>query len=257
MSTRNSDNDLLFWLLAGIVCGVIGFFRGFKIRNKRKLIENIPTSTIRAMAMGLVEINGTAKPFKGTMKTPFSKTDCVFFHYKVEEKRSSGKSSHWVTLKEFCTPEWFYLEDETGKTLVNPVGAELYLKDDRKFNMGSLSRGPDKAAFEQGLIELGISPRGFMGFDKPLRCTEHYVCPGDNLYVMGTATKNPLVELSEKSSENICIQKEGSFFCLSDKSEKELLDSMTWQLYLFLYGGPILTVVCLFILIKQYFPSIF
>jgi len=24
-----------------------------------------------------------------------------------------------------------------------------------------------------------------------------------------------------------------------------------------LYGGPILTVVCLFILIKQYFPSIF
>lgn len=257
MRSHDSEDDLLFWLVAGIVFGVIGFIRGFKIRNKRKLIENIPTSTVRGMAIGLVEVNGAAQPFKGTIKAPFSKEESVFYHYKIEEKRSSGKSSHWVTIKEFATPDWFYLEDGTGRVLVNPVEAELYLNADRKFSMSSWEGGGNKEAFEQGLVELGISPHGFMGFDRPLRCTEIYISPGDTIYIMGTATKNPLVELAATGSENLCIQKEGAFFCLSDKSEKELLDSMAWQLYLFLYGGPVLTVVCLYFLILKYFPSIF
>ncbi len=257
-SSSDSEAKVFFYLCAGVIFGVIGFFRGFGLRTKKKLIENIPTSTVRAAAMGLVEIKGTARKFRGTVRTPFSKAESVFYHYKVEEYRSSGKSGHWVTLKEFSTPEWFYLEDETGKILINPVNAELYLNADRKYQLGAFGSGKDPQVFEQGLTELGIDPHGFLNIDKQLRCTETYVVPGDPVYIMGTAVKNPLVELAATGSENLCVQKEGdTFFCISDESEKDLLASMAWQMCLFLYGGPILTVTCLFFLIEHYLKHSF
>lgn len=258
MSSSKSEDELFFYLCAGIVSGILGFFRGFKLRGKKKLIENIPTSTVRGMAVGLVEVQGAAQPFQGTIQTPFSKAECVFFYYKIEEHRSSGKSSRWVTIKEFSTPSWFLLEDGTGKALVNPVGAELYLANDRKYQLGSLGGGADVQAFEQGLIDLGISPHGFLGFDKQFRCVEQYICPGDKVYIMGAASNNPLIQGSATGSENLCLQKEGApLFCISDKSEKELLASFGWKMYLYLYGGPVLTVSCLLILILNYFRSYF
>ncbi len=131
-SSDDSEAKVFCYLCLGVVFGIVGFFRGFSLRTKKKLIENIPTSTIRAAAMGLVEVKGIARPFHGTAQTPFSKEDSVFYHYKIEEYRSSGKSGSWVTLKEFSTPDWFSLEDATGKILINPVSAELYLNADRR-----------------------------------------------------------------------------------------------------------------------------
>ncbi len=257
-SSSDSESKLFGYLCVGFVLGIVGFFRGFQLRKKKKLIEDIPTSTVRAIAMGVAEVKGIARQFKGTVKTPFSKVDSVFFRYVVQEYRSSGKSGSWVTIKEFSTPDWFYLEDETGKVLINPVGAELFLKPDRNYQLGNFGGGKDKDVFEQGLIDLGISPPGFLNFDKQLRCTETYICAGDPVYALGTASKNPLVELSEKGSDNVCIQKEGApFFCISDKSEKALLGEFSGKMYLFLYGGPVLTVVCLFILIGHYFKHMF
>ena len=258
MSSSESEDKLFFYLCLGIVFGILGFFRGFKIRGKKKLIENIPTSTVRGMAVGLVEVQGVAQPFQGTQKTPFSKVESVFFHYKIEEHQGSGKSSQWVTIKEFATPSWFLLEDGTGKVLINPVGAEFYLAADRKYQLGSWGGGADTEVFEQGLIDLGISPHGFLGFDKQLRCVEQYICPGDAIYIMGEASENPLVQGSATGFENLCIQKgDAPFFCISDESEKELLVSFCGKMYLYLYGGPVLTVACLFILIGHYFRHFF
>ena len=82
MATRVSGN-FFFILCIGFVLGIIGFFKGFKLRKKKRLIENIPTSTVRGMAVGLVEVKGQAVEYKGTLKTPFAKADSVFFHYKI------------------------------------------------------------------------------------------------------------------------------------------------------------------------------
>lgn len=257
-SSSSSEGEVFGYLCVGFIVGIVGFFRGFKLRTKKKLIENIPTSTVRGMAMGLAEVKGAVRPVKGAIKTPFAKAESVFYYFKIEEHRGSGRSSRWVTVKEFASPNWFYLEDDTGRVLVDPAGAELFLSVDRKYASGSCGTGKDLEAFEQGLVELGIEPHGFMGFHKQLRCTETYLCPGDAVYIMGNVAKNPLVEFTEKGSENLCIQKDPApFFCISDKSEKDLLSSMGWQMYLFLYGGPILTVTCLFFLITYYFNRAF
>jgi len=257
-SSNDSEGKLFGYLCVGFVVGILGFFRGFRLRTKKKLIENIPTSTVRAAAVGLVEINGTVRELKGLLTTPFAKAQSVFYHYKIEEYRSSGKSGSWVTIKEFATPNWFYIEDETGKILIDPAGAELFLNTDRNYSLDSFGSGRDTETFEAGLVALGLDPHGFLGMHKQLRCTEEYLCPGDTIYIMGEAAKNPLVELSSTGSGNLCIQKGAApFFCMSDKSEKELLSSMGGQMYLFLYGGPILSVACLFILIGHFFKHMF
>jgi len=250
------ETETLFWLCFGVVAGILGFFRGFKIRSKRKLIENIPTSTVRGMAVGLVEAQGKAAVFRGLLRSQFAKADCVFYRYKVEEHQGSGKNSQWVTVAEYTSPEFFYLEDDTGKALVNPMNAELHLGTDRKFSTG-FGAG-DKDEFLMGLSDLGITARGFMGFEKNMRCSEIYILPGDFVYIMGTACPDIPSQGSAKGFENLCLRKEGdSFFCISDKSEKELLASLGGQMYLFLYGGPVLTVICLFILVGHYLKQMF
>lgn len=255
-SSSDSEAKLFGYLCVGAAVGILGFFQGFQLRKKKKLIEDIPTSTVRGIAMGLAEVKGKAGTFQKPLTSYFAKAECVFYHYKVEEYRSSGKSGRWVTIAEYRSPEPFYLEDETGKVLVNPAGAECHLRTDR--NYGSGIGGRDKEAFFIGLESLGIKPSGFAGLEKSLRCKEIYIAPGDELYVLGTAMDNPFVASSSQGFENVCIQKEGdSFFCVSDKSEKDLLASMGGKMYLFLYGGPALTVACLFFLIGHYFKRMF
>src|SRR4030042_6307126 len=94
-------SDAFFYLIAGFGAGIYFFFRGLFWFKEKKLIENMPTSKIRSLAMGLVEIAGEVVPAKkAVLKSPFSGKNCVYYRYTVEELRSSGTSSHWVTVKE-------------------------------------------------------------------------------------------------------------------------------------------------------------
>ena len=90
---------LIFGFILTIVG--IGLFVGALISfRKKRLIENVPTSKIRSIAMGLVEIYGEVIPEKDNiLKSPFSQNDCIYYKYRIDELRSSGKSTHWVTIK--------------------------------------------------------------------------------------------------------------------------------------------------------------
>lgn len=255
-SSSDSEGKLFAYLCAGFVLGIVGFFQGFQLRKKRKLIEDVPTSTVRGVALGLAELCGTAREFQKLLTSAFSKVPCVFYRYKVEEYRSSGKSGSWVTLAEHTSPEYFYLEDATGKLLICPDQAELHVHTDRKYSNGLGAK--DKDLFLAQLESMGIGTRGSFGFGKQLRCEEAYIAPGDPVYAIGTVQPNPLVKGSAQGFENLCMAVQlGSFFLLSSESEKHVLSEFSGKMYLFLYGGPALTVVCLFILIGHYFKQMF
>jgi len=247
------DTKLLLWLLFGIGAGIFAFGRGFWLAQRKRLIENIPTSKVRSVAMGLVEVEGKAEVYKRHWETPFSKTQCVYYRYRVEELRGSGKRCHWVTVAQYETPGWFYLQDETGKVLVNPKGAELHLAVDRKYSTGFLVSSSQEEAFKKGLELMGINWRSFLGFEKRLRSEETFIQAGDHVYVIGTATDNPRVALSERGMDNVLIGKADSIYLISDRSEKELLSSFRVDMLLCLYGGPLVTVICLFFLVMLYF----
>src|ERR1700682_3163379 len=68
----------VLWGIAGIVIGVYLFFRGFRFLKGKHLIEDTPTSTVRAAPLGAVELSGTVVgPY--TLISPLSEADCFFY----------------------------------------------------------------------------------------------------------------------------------------------------------------------------------
>ena len=88
------DNPNIFTPIVGLVIGIILFITGLKWFGYKRLIENIPTSKIRSIAMGLVEIFGKVVALENNLlHSPFSNTDCVYYNYKIERwvKRKAKK----------------------------------------------------------------------------------------------------------------------------------------------------------------------
>ena len=111
----SSPYNLIFPFIFLIAAGIILLIWGLISFKMKRLIENTPTSKIRSIAMGLVEIYGEVQPLKDNiLKSPFSNNDCVYYKYNVKELRQTGKSSHWVTIKKGEEKKLFYLKDETG-----------------------------------------------------------------------------------------------------------------------------------------------
>ncbi len=58
--------------------GVSWFFEGIALLRIKRVIENLPTSKILSMPMGLVEVKGKAK-WKEKLYSPISETPCVYY----------------------------------------------------------------------------------------------------------------------------------------------------------------------------------
>lgn len=141
--------------------GMYLFFNGFEILRRKRLIENTPTSKIRSVAMGIAEIVGFARE-KFPLKSPITATECACFKFLIEkETRDSKGRTHWTTVHEGASTTYFYVEDTTGKLLVDPLSAELLLVRD--------------------YYETKGSPR--------YRYSEWRVEPGDYLYILGSVRK--------------------------------------------------------------------
>ena len=108
-----------FIVIIGAAAGLF-YYAAFYYFRRKRLIENTPTSKVRSLAMGLVEVFGKAQMFKKLKKSPISKKDCVYYTLEVQEYVKSGKQGHWKTIKFETSNNDFYVQDETGKVLVNP-----------------------------------------------------------------------------------------------------------------------------------------
>ena len=236
------------YLTVGVMGGVGFSIYGFIMNNRKRLIESIPTSPVRSLAVGLVEVSGHAQPENGLLRAPFSGMPCVLFSYQVEERRASGKETRWETIAKGTSQEPFFVRDETGRVLVVPFDAQLVLPDNRTTRNNWLGTLPEETIL--GLLKLGVSVEGWFG-EKTLRCSESCILPDETVYVMGTAQENKSAADSTENSARLYIgSSRDNEFIISDRSEKELLSSLQWQVYAFLGGGPALAVLCLLLLFK-------
>jgi len=155
------------WLLDLAAVTGAGFLirYGFRQLRKKNLIENIPSSPIRSVAMGLAEIKGQS-PSAAMLTAPLSGTPCHYFRYLVEEERNRGKNREWVTIDQGKSNAPFSVEDPTARILVNPEGADILLARD----------------YER--IE-----RGEGWFGKRRRYREWRIDPSEFVYVIGTVSK--------------------------------------------------------------------
>lgn len=164
---HGSAGDLT-WILDLLVAVGCGFLirYGFRQLREKNMIENVPASPIRSVAMGLAEIQGHA-PAPATLAAPLSGALCHFYRYQVEEERQSGKGGRqWVTVDQGKSNVPFHVEDPTGRILVNPEGAEVLL-------------GRDYQRIERG--------EGWFG--RRRRYREWRIDPADFVYLMGTVSR--------------------------------------------------------------------
>jgi len=238
-----SDGDPIILALMGFPGGVYLFSQGFKVRKEYKIIATTPSSKIRSAAVGLVELQGKVKVFEKPLLSPFSQEECVYYSYLIEERVQSGKSERWRTVKNFSSVDPFILADETGEVLVLPQAAELDLSVDHTYRTNSFFSGGNDL-FRAGLERLGVNYKNWL-LDKPLRASETFLCPGDNLFVLGSAMIKRATQGSEVNSDNLVIAKggKGDFFFLSDKSEKDVLSKLSWKSIAMVVGGPIAAVL--------------
>ena len=167
--------------------GIAGFFWGFQRFRRKRKIENIPTSTVRALAMGLVELIGKTEK-RIQLVSPLTQTVCVYYRYAVERYKKSGRSGNWVTIAkgDSCFSS-FWLDDGTGKILVFPQGAEVFMPVDYEFRTGlGKTLPPHLISFME---QHNLSHRSLFG-THPLRFREWFIQENETVYVLGTASSS-------------------------------------------------------------------
>lgn len=166
----------VLWGIVGVGFGIFLFFRGFPFLKRKRLIQNTPTSTIRGAALGAVEVSGTVVgPY--TLISPLSESDCFYYHAVA---RSAGEEEKKVAEEVLYAP--FFLDDGTGRVMVDPRGAEMELRPavDEEY-----SPATGDAFTRHFVVRRGLS--------SSLRATlqEYCICPGDHLFVLATLRENP------------------------------------------------------------------
>jgi len=224
--------QVLGTLIFGFFLMVIGFLNLKKVR----LMQNTPTSKIRSLAMGLVEIYGEVQPIEGCLlKSPLAKKDCVYFRYSIDKYVRSGKSGHWKNVKFKEQNPRFLIKDDTGEIIIDPKKARLILNQDTKCQSGLFKNLP------QDVIEFieaqGIKYKSFLGFKYQFRFTETFLEPGDKMYVLGYATRE---NTKDKSQEIIKYTGKKPYF-ISEKDETKMIGEMSKRIKFLVFGGGALS----------------
>ncbi|MCB1152423.1 MAG: hypothetical protein H6684_01050 [Deltaproteobacteria bacterium] len=160
---RNSG--LLFLVAAAL------FFESFRRLRLKRWMENTPTSKVRSMAAGLVELKGHARRAYA-LRTPILMMPCVYYHTRAYRlMRMQNGNDQWVLSSDRNSgPVPFYLEDETGRVLVNPDKATMK---------------PAHKQEIQGQIQTAIGM--VFDVDPETRYVEEFIPEGAAVYVLGSA----------------------------------------------------------------------
>ena len=262
----------LLWAALGIVIGPYLFYRGFRLLQRKRLILDIPRSTVRAAAIGGVEVSGKAVgPY--TLVSPLSQRDCLYYRVVIRVLRKSRNQ----IIDEVCAP--LFIDDGTGELMICPQGAEMQL-----------------AGFEGDggeYLTRVLSRHGFTR-DDLVAAEEYCIVPDDNIFVMGTLRENPwatknagdsslsrigpgfvsqdeadllrreafpcldpnLPSGADKAREfNLyppAILMQGRYpFVISTSSQRELASQLGWESLLFIWGGPLWALWALWTILGQ------
>ncbi len=145
--------------------------------SKARHVADTPTSKIRSAAQGFTELCGVLQedPRQPLLEAPLTASRCLWWHYRIEEYRRSGKSGRWHLLESASSEQPLRLRDATGECLIEPKGAEV-ITAHRRVWTGS-ARHPRGLAQQSLLGRLMSSGR--------YRYTEERLHPGDPLYALG------------------------------------------------------------------------
>jgi hypothetical protein len=130
------------------------------------------------------------------MAAPITGKPCFLYHTTAWQQRE-GKNVEWDKIADETLHLPFFIDDSTGRLLVEPLGADLDLHRDFReeytasffssnFSLGEDGVPPRVSVF---LSRHGIAPA------RRLRIEERSIKPEDALFIAGTLTENPGVQV--------------------------------------------------------------
>lgn len=273
-------NDPLVWGPVGGVVGIYLFVCGFLLLKRKRLLINTPRSSVRAAALGPVEVSGHATgPY--TLVSPLSLTDC--YYYRVAATSVTYKQNRHRLMEESAP---LYLDDGTGKLLVDPFGVEIQCPPNATWQSNTLPE-----YLRHFLIQHGMS------LDTVATVNEFCIRPGDKIVVFGTLQENPWAGAGASSRDAaerlgpgflseiaadvqrrrafesldaaapsgaspaavsdfdlhppVILGKASGPFFISQGSARDLTGSLAWRAPLYIWGGPALSLFCIYSLLRR------
>ena len=213
-----------FWLLvAGIsATSIVCFFAGWRFFRRLQLVEDTPKSLVRSAAQGYVELSGVSRLMPGDpILAPLTRMPCVWWSYSGDEHVGSGKNSHWQTVSKETSGELFWLEDSTGRCVVDPDKALVYpsAKDVWYGSSATPEGGP-----HLGGVHLGGR----------FRYTERRMLEGDPLYALGLFhTQGPVSagDIDEEVRQQLAAWRQDQAWLIQhfDANHDGQVDQQEWE----------------------------
>ncbi len=199
---------------------------------RKRLIQDVPTSKVKGVAIGLSEIAGRAH-VASPITSVLAEVPCGWYRYKIEEHYrrtrtdSKGKKTTHTGWENVASGEAecaFELEDDTGRIRVVPKGAEVTGREvfDRRCSRGDAlyyGKGPSSA------ISGSTGERRFV---------EHAICTGDRLYVLGSARIR-----DDQAAVEIAKDDGGDPYLISTEDETAITSGLAWTSGLALFFGVV------------------
>ena len=180
----------------GIAGGLVSFFILYR---QARQVENLPTSQAASAAIGLAEFRGKARPVD----------DSYLAAEKVEAENAGavdwGVPGNWILLEaskytgknETSASEsyWsrFYLEDDSGRILVDPIGAKFWN------GVSSFGFEPVKKIYLKNSFSRTVDEDGGT-------VSTQFLLPGDDVYLIGSVEMNEKAPLNAVDSERLIVR---------------------------------------------------
>ncbi|MGV8176707.1 MAG: hypothetical protein ACP5NX_02840, partial [Candidatus Bilamarchaeaceae archaeon] len=222
--------------------------------------KNTPTSKARSAALGLAELFGKARAV-GDMRSPLEGKKCAYWYVMMEEYRQSRKHGGWQRSCWFdSSDKAFYLEDDTGKMLIDPKGS-IYGTPANFKNPPTnimLPGDPAKISTYGGIAQPGMPitaensglPKSVFAFisslppdykrkfsnpsHRRIQFVEYRIEDGDPLYVLGSIERTENNPNTTSNEQNLVMRNgRDKILHISASDEKKLLGDLGW-LYPFL-----------------------
>jgi hypothetical protein len=212
---RSSKDDGVIMATSGALAGVYLFYRGFRLLQRKRLILNTPASKIRSASMGLVEINGLAVG-PCTVIAPITGVPCYYFHATAWQWRQRGRSRQWVIVADESLHVPFFLDDNTGRVLVDPQGAEIDIH--RDFH-DEFSTSLFSSSLEMPSNISSFLARNGVCADKKIKIDEYCIKPKNALFILGTLAQNPGLRVSATPVRSLSAEPHSVSFRIPGVSE--------------------------------------
>ncbi|QXC63359.1 LemA family protein [Aquihabitans sp. G128] len=240
-----AERQYTWTAISGVAAAILGFSALGAWRKKWE-VDDTPTSTCRGVFVGRNEVVGQAVPVGQAITTPFSGTQAVWFQWHLERYRSDDDGGSWVTVEKRATAAPFWIQDDTGRILVRPRGAELESEQTLCNGLGRNFAPPysrwqlrqwvlvgedvqerQRSLADASFLEQPVASSWFkQGTAEPIwelkgrcRITEHVLRAGQPIYLLGDATPR-----TDATGLEFSGSAEGDLM-ITTKSEEEVASS--------------------------------